>query len=276
MSLKTKILSFISAFVLMLSIMLIGVYAANQSISLSGNINFQISDKSLWVKDVRLSNNNYIEESIESFMPGYINGGFSLDFSTIDNQYSSFTLSFDIVNTTTTAYSVNLDYSGLSSITGLEITTSISQIPATNEEITEITSQTPATKLDIVIANPNTQTIDLSLIVISFEGQHGSTLNIINGSSFYDIYDFYYQINGGEQIEITEEGTINLYDAESIRFFVPGGETSYATLNISFSPKIHEDIYFSGQGLNGLGVAPTDTFIITQDVTITVVYEYVH
>lgn len=245
MSMKIKLLSFISAFILMLSIMLLGVYAANQSINLSGNINFQISDKSLWVKDVRISNDNYTEESIESFMPGYINGEFDLAISSATNQYGSFTLSFDIINTTTTSYSVNLDYSGLSSISGLEITTSINLIPAASEEITEINSQAPTTTLDIVVSNPNAQTIDLSLITITFEETTIATITNNSRSTFYIQADggtVYTVDAGGGQLEIQasllsimddssyisntnllSENILNKSQMGNIELFAPGG-----------------------------------------------------
>ena len=110
MSIKMKLLSCLSAFVLMLSIMLVGVYAITHSIKLSGSINFQISDRSLWVKDVRISNDIYTEESIDGFMPGYINGEFNLGIPSIANQYGSFTLYFDIINTTQIPQHVSVDF----------------------------------------------------------------------------------------------------------------------------------------------------------------------
>ena len=190
MSLKIKLLSFISAFILMLSIMLLGVYAANQSINLSGNINFQISDKSLWVKDVRISNDNYTEESIESFMPGYINGEFNLGIPSIANQYGSFTLYFDIINTTQIPQHVSVDYSGLS-ISGLEVTVT-SDIAGNSEELTEITAETPVTTtLELAVTNPNLEDIDLSKIIINIEPFVIGTLTYT-----YDEENFTVEVSG--------------------------------------------------------------------------------
>ncbi len=265
MSMKIKLLSFISAFILMLSIMLLGVYAANQSINLSGNINFQISDKSLWVKDVRISNDNYTEESIESFMPGYINGEFDLAISSATNQYGSFTLSFDIINTTTTSYSVNLDYSGLSSISGLEITTSINLIPAASEEITEINSQAPSTTLDIVVSNPNAQTIDLSLITITFEE---TTIATITNNFNSNIY---VQADGGAVSSIssssTSEITANVLSfANAQSYFTSATSINSVTLNYNYKASDIQ-LYAPGGGawrivINGEWIAvnhdPTD------------------
>lgn len=55
MSLKIKLLSSISLFMLMIGILIIGVVCATpQTINLNGNVNFNIADKSLYVKDIRL------------------------------------------------------------------------------------------------------------------------------------------------------------------------------------------------------------------------------
>ncbi len=167
MSIKMKLLSCLSAFVLMLSIMLVGVYAITHSIKLSGSINFQISDRSLWVKDVRISNDIYTEVSIDGFMPGYINGEFNLGIPSIVNQYGSFTLYFDIINTTQIPQHVSVDYSGLSSISGLEISVT-PDIAGNSEELTTITSDTPVTTtLQLIVTNPNAAEINLSQIVIN-------------------------------------------------------------------------------------------------------------
>lgn len=167
MSAKVKLLSCISLFVLMLAVAVLGVFAlGSQTITLEGNINFNIADKSLWVKSVSISNDNISEEPIDDFLPGYINSNFNLAISDQINNYGSFTLHFDIINTKTTAYNVETSYSGINS--GVEVSATPSQIPAATTEITEITSSTPSTQLDIMVTNPNLTAIDLSDITISF------------------------------------------------------------------------------------------------------------
>ena len=51
MSIKIKLVSFITAFILLLSTMIIGVYAIEQSINLKGTVQFSVSDTALYVKD---------------------------------------------------------------------------------------------------------------------------------------------------------------------------------------------------------------------------------
>ena len=167
MSAKVKLLSCISLFVLMLAVAVLGVFAlGSQTITLEGNINFNIADKSLWVKSVSISNDNISEEPIDDFLPGYINSNFNLAVSDQINNYGSFTLHFDIINTKTTAYNVETSYSGINS--GVEVSATPSQIPAATTEITEITSSTPSTQLDIMVINPNLTTIELSDVIINF------------------------------------------------------------------------------------------------------------
>ena len=104
MSLKVKLISCISLFMLMLGVLIIGVFAATQQqLTMQGSVSFNVPDKSLYVKDVRIKQDMASEpESIDSFMPGYINGEFNLDLTglTEENTYGSFTLYFDMINTT--------------------------------------------------------------------------------------------------------------------------------------------------------------------------------
>ena len=167
MSIKVKLLSCISLFILMLGVVILGVFAVgSQTITLDGNINFDVTDKSLWVKSVSISNDNYSEEPVDNFMPGYINENFNLAIPDQINTYGSITLHFEIINTTTTAYKVTTAYSG--TVSGVTVTASPTQIPASSEEITEITSSTPSTQLDIIVENPNGDNINLSDITITF------------------------------------------------------------------------------------------------------------
>ena len=168
MSAKVKLISCLSLFILMLGVVILGVLAAGtQTIHLDGNVNFNVTDKSLWVKSASISNDNYTEESITDFMPGYINSNFNLNISDQINTYGAFTLHFEIINTTTTAYDVTATYSG--TVSGVTVVANPAQIPAANTEITEINEATPTTQLDIIVSNPNGININLSDITITFE-----------------------------------------------------------------------------------------------------------
>ena len=167
MSARLKLLPLISLFILMLGVVILGVLAVGtQTITLDGSVNFNVTDKSLWIKSASISNDNNAEEPISDFLPGYINSNFTLKISDQINTYGAFSLHLGIINTTTSAYDVTATYSG--SVSGVTVTATPSQIPASSEEITEITSSTPSTQLDIIVANPNGDNINLSDITITF------------------------------------------------------------------------------------------------------------
>ena len=100
MSLKVKLFSMISAFVLVLSMLLVGVLAATQeNLSISGNVSFEVADKSLWLEKVTYQEAGGSEQDIAGFTPGYINGNYDIDIGNItNNQHGSFKLNFYMVN----------------------------------------------------------------------------------------------------------------------------------------------------------------------------------
>lgn len=104
-SLKFKLFSSLSMFVIALSMLIIGVWAVGetQTITMNGSVNFEIADKSLYVQDVRMQeDNNSVPYSLKDqgrFMPGFINGNFDMDLGDFTNSYGSFALYFDIINT---------------------------------------------------------------------------------------------------------------------------------------------------------------------------------
>lgn len=201
MSVKIKLMSAISLFILMLGVMILGVLASGtQTIHLDGSVNFNVGDKSLWVKSVSISNDNYNEEPITDFMPGYINSNFNLAISDQINSYGAFSLHFEIINTTTYAYSVTATYSG--AVSGVSVSANPTQISASSAEITEITDTTPTTQLDITVTNPNGTSIDLSDITIIFEEITGTTITAIASSSEYG------SVSGSGEYDIGETVTL--------------------------------------------------------------------
>ncbi len=110
MSLKVKLISTISLFMLMLGALILGVYAATQQhISIQGNLSFVVPDRSLFVKEVRYQEAGGEEIVVDSFTPGYINGNFNMDLTSLEteeNGHGSFILYFDIINATDILWSI--------------------------------------------------------------------------------------------------------------------------------------------------------------------------
>ena len=254
MSIKLKLISFVTAFVMMLSIMVVGVYALQQTINLEGIINFQIDDKSLWVSDVRIKNDNYTEEqSIENFMPGYINNNFNLSISTITNNYGSFTLYFDIINTTEKEYNISASYAG--SEANVTVSPSITEIPAgTGETITSSTQ--PTATLAIEVSCPQGSSVDLSDISIIFEEIPSYTATINVTYSGLNVEDIYIAINDDEDFtEYTknygEDQVIVLNNVTRIAFGGIGSKltriiTDPIDMTVTSNTGINESIYYAG------------------------------
>ena len=107
-ALKTKLFTGISMFVIALSMLIIGVWAVGeaQHINLSGSVNFTISDNTLYIKDIRVRDTGDLTgqgTTIENFLPGFVNGDIDINLGTLSAD-TSFSLLFDVINTSTTTY----------------------------------------------------------------------------------------------------------------------------------------------------------------------------
>lgn len=107
-SLKIRLTMIVLMVVLAFAMLIIGVWAVGESqqINLSGNVSFDIADNSLYIKDIRVRASDDLQgqgTTLENFMPGYINGEIDINIGSHQAD-TSFTLLFDIVNTTTTGY----------------------------------------------------------------------------------------------------------------------------------------------------------------------------
>ena len=215
MSIKMKLVSFISSFILVLGLVITGVLAANsQTITMNGSVNFNVTDKSLWVKEVRMQESGEDPVIISNFTPGYINGDFNFDVGDHNNSLGSFALYFDIINTTVDVHIATVDYSGLSSITGLEVNIT-NLIPASTEAITTITSEIPiTTTLELTVSNPNLATIDLSQIIINIESYTVGTLTYSYSSDGENRTATVTGCNEGAEILIIPETVENEADGQ--------------------------------------------------------------
>ena len=123
-SLRIKLFSAISMFVVALALLIVGVWAVGetQHINLSGNVDFTISDNNLYIKDIRFRDAGSSEQgtTIDNFIPGFVKSSFELNLGSFDVD-SDFDLIIDVVNTTTTIYEVNTSFdisNGLVTVSG--------------------------------------------------------------------------------------------------------------------------------------------------------------
>ena len=168
---KVKLISCLSMLALSLSMLVMGVLAlATQTITLTGEVGFNVSDKSVYVKDARIS-----DETIAGFMPGYINDGLILSDATISG--SSFEISLDVINTTTNNFDIVIE----SSQSGVSVTTE-AYIPANSTDLTEITSSTPITEtIVLTVTNSTSSPVDLTNILIKIKER---TFAVLDGFVF--------------------------------------------------------------------------------------------
>ena len=192
MSLKVKLFSAISAFVLMLSMLLVGVYAASQTINLKGVVNFNIEDTTLYVKDIRLQS-----ETIENFMPGYINSTLDLNLGNIESTSGVVAIEIDMINTTETDYTATCDR--VLQNASLEISGIITGNSTPVEDVA--TTPTISGTITLTITYTGTTSVTLDDIALSFIEYVDPGIQVTLQGDMLDAY-----IIGEGNTEIIETG----------------------------------------------------------------------
>lgn len=157
-----------SVFILTLIMVVVGVWAvtASSTIHLSGNVNFTVSDDSLYIRDIRIKDaDDSIGQgtTIDNFLPGFISGSTKMNLGII-NAEASFTLIFDVVNTGEIGFVANTD----SVITNGSIGVSGS-ISGDGVLPTEVTSADLSGQIFMTVTIASAGEIDLSDVEISLE-----------------------------------------------------------------------------------------------------------
>ena len=218
MSLKVKLISAISLFMLMLGVLVICVFAATfRQLAVTGSVSFEVADKSLYVKDVRIRQDMSSEPtSISGFEPCYMNGDFNLDLTGVvtANTYGSFSLYFDIINATDTQWEIrNVNIPAALSSAG--VTDSYSGIIYVNDlEDTDgdgfknfdpkTTNKDGTLVLTIVV--PNSTSINLDGIIITIDEYIDAALYVTSVSSSGATPDTYSNLRG----KVAIDGSIDL------------------------------------------------------------------
>ena len=202
-SLKVKLVSVVSAFILALSLLIIGVWAVGeaQHINLSGSVNFTISNDTLYIKDIRIRDANDLTgqgSTIENFIPGFVNGDFDLDLGerTAD---TSFTLLFDVINTTETTYQASTDSKILNaslSVSGI--------INGDGIEPSAISSSTePSGTIVLTVIVSSAGLVSLDGVVINIEEYVAPALQVTNVQINDTTPDTTAEFNGGKFLSDT-------------------------------------------------------------------------
>ena len=275
-SLKVKLVSIVSAFILALSLLIVGVWAVGeaQHINLSGSVNFTISDDTLYIKDIRVREQGDLTgqgTTIENFIPGFVNGDIDLDLGerTAD---TSFTLLFDVINTTTTEYKA----STVSTIPNATLSVS-GTIAGDGIAPSEITNSTPISgTIVMTVTVQSAGTVSLDGIVIDIEENTGYTVTLECSGNHLESFSYFVIIINGESASGTGfwglPNTSSYYEVKTIEIKStygvarPIGPPVSQTENIvlDFSTGEHYEITLN----DNVG---TGVITLTQDVTITAV-----
>ena len=280
MSIKMKLVSLISLFILVLGIVVIGVLAASQqTLTMTGSVNFNVADRSLWVKQVRIKQDNGTDPvPVTEFLPGYINGenGFNMNIGDFtgenSNTLGSFSLYFDIINTTDIQWAIsNVTLS--SELQSQGVTTSYSGVISagtltSSDQITQDTELSGT--LILTISAPNLsvgEAIDLSGITITIEeyvepdlqvtsvfstGATTNTYDALTGEKFLndsiDLSDITF--NTGETTLTISMTSLNANYIKNIVSY-DSGAVSYNTTGTSGTLFVHSTSLYLPQNTSG-------------------------
>ena len=215
MSLKMKLVSALAMMFLMVGVLIVGILGATQqTLTMTGNVQFNIADKSLYVKQVRIKQDNNSEPQIVTdFMPGYINGEFDMnigDFTGVNsNTLGSFALYFDIINATDIQWAItNVTLS--EQLQAENVSVSYSGIVETNDIVEKdgdgFKIFDPAAKekdgtLVLTITAPNSESINLSGITITIKEYVPPAVQVTSVSTSGATADTYNDLAGGVAID---------------------------------------------------------------------------
>ena len=207
MSLKVKLISCISLFMLMIGVLIIGVYAATQqTINLKGNVNFDVADNTLYVNDIRVQTEITGEsETIKNFIPGYINQEFNINMNTISSSSGSVNIYFDIVNTTTTTYTATATGTNSERIVSASGTINGDGISASKVSTYEGKSGTIT--LTIQKADGQSGNIDLSGITITISEVPKVELTVLSSNETIGQAECSGVVYEGEEVTLTANFT---------------------------------------------------------------------
>lgn len=208
MSLKIKLVSIISAFILVLSMLLVGVFAAgSQTINLKGNVQFDITDSSLYVKDIRLMNSIIGGNTLESFVPGFVNESFDLNLGQVSSTSGSITIELDIVNTADTTYSASTD--SIVSNASIVVSGTIAGDSVPLDDVATYEGVSGTITITITLSSGTSASINLDNIVINLIEYTTNSYTVTINIEGYNNY--YYAIDDAETfIEISRVSQLSI------------------------------------------------------------------
>ncbi len=290
MSFKIKLVSCLSAFIIVVSVMLVAVFAAtNVTLNIGGNVSFTATATQATISQGMVSNgtladsaNKMHEIVIDAENDGATTiatwSGLELTFN---ENGQDMTITFDITNNHTERdLQVSISNTITSSDNATMAITSTSDDPITGIIIPANTTGTANSETITVTFSVTNKAMPASLegftINVNLESAgEGYTVNMSNtiNSALDDAVPVaYYIVNGANRYDINFNQSIVLEGVRTIQFFgMTSTITNIVSIDISFNPTIYSDYSFA-LGYNQ--ETSSQVFNITQNLTISLSFEY--
>lgn len=205
MAIKIKIISLIALLVGAIAMLSLGVWAATSSkFTIIGSLSFEVADKTLYVKDVRLANEDTLSDSgetLSTFSPGFVNGNFRLDLGQVvtETNTGTLTLYFDVINCSDEAYIARANSTNANlnaSATGKISIGTIS--PAEIGPNSEISGT-----IKLILTVNSNETIDLSCVTVLIESYIDSSSRVHSNDETLGTTDYIGTFEEGTEVTLT-------------------------------------------------------------------------
>lgn len=290
MSFKIKLVSCLSAIIIVVSVMLVAVFAAtNVTLNIGGNVSFTATATQATISQGVVSNGTLADSAnkMHEIVIDAENDGATAIATwsglelTFNENGQDMTITFDITNNHTERdLQVSLSNTITSSDNATMAITSTSDDPITGIIIPANTTGTANSETITVTFSVTNKAMPASLegftINVNLESAgEGYTVNMSNtiNSALDDAVPVaYYIVNGANRYDINFNQSIVLEGVRTIQFFgMTSTITNIVSIDISFNPTIYSDYSFA-LGYNQ--ETSSQVFNITQNLTISLSFEY--
>lgn len=290
MSFKIKLVSCLSAFIIVVSVMLVAVFAAtNVTLNIGGNVSFTATATQATISQGVVSNGTLADSAnkMHEIVIDAENDGATAIATwsglelTFNENGQDMTITFDITNNHTERdLQVSISNTITSSDNATMAITSTSDDPITGIIIPANTTGTANSETITVTFSVTNKAMPASLegftINVNLESAgEGYTVNMSNtiNSALDDAVPVaYYIVNGANRYDINFNQSIVLEGVRTIQFFgMTSTITNIVSIDISFNPTIYSDYSFA-LGYNQ--ETSSQVFNITQNLTISLSFEY--
>ena len=300
MSLKVKLISCLSAFIIVASLMLISVFAAsNVTLNIGGNVSFTANSVNAYITGSIVGNaaggSTLTSIDIDA---SDADGAVSMpsDWSNMDLTFSEsaspITVTINIQNRSTDR-EISVSLADSTSISNVTVTRECDNVGINATDSRNIPGgETVTYTFELSVQSQNNSangefdlSVELENADITIPQGYNVTINTSNMGAVSDRrgWSFYYVANGGERVSLSSNsGIVSLQNVTSLQFClredISGSGSGYNNHNISFSPSVFpstsfQQIVSSGESVfeePQFYVYSSQVYNITQSVTINI------